>query len=106
MTYEEVLHNVFVAQIRANETLVKKNNTYNPGADKLAHWKEDSVGEINLDGQVQTLLGYADKHWRKLKAMSQHVDMYEFSEWTESLDDLCNYMRLLECLLIESKEVT
>jgi len=89
------------AETRARKLLEAKNAKYNPGHDRLAHFKEDVE---NIEEQVNTLIGYVKKHWLKLRQMSTNVDLYEISEWTESLDDMVNYMHLLECLLVDSGE--
>ena len=106
MLKERLLFLSQAASMRAFKTLVAKNDKYNTGEDKLEHFKEESEHPLALDKQLSLALTYANKHWRKLHSMSKTPRAISLEEWTESLDDLVNYMHLIECLLIESQEVT
>jgi len=91
------------AEVRARKLLEAKNAKYNPGHDRLAHFKLDNN---SISEQVSEAISLAKKHWTKIRTMSGRPDIYDMDEWTESLDDMVNYMHLIECLLVDSKEHT
>ncbi len=100
---EQTLSNkVTDAHLRSFSTLLQKNNKYNPGHDKLAHFKTDTD---SISEQVSEAISNAKKHWTKIRTMSGRPDIYDMNEWTESLDDMVNYMRLIECLLVDSGKI-
>ena len=103
MNIDKLNEVIDIATERARSTLARKNKKYNPGDNKLEHFYQDY--EI-LEVRLNIAITYAKKHWTKIRTMSGHADLYSMQEWTESLDDLVNYMHLLECLLIDSGEIT
>jgi hypothetical protein len=99
MNQVELVQTITSISLRAQKTLIFKNSAYNPGTDKLSHFKE---GNLTSQEIVSELLSHTTKHWKKVGLLkTEPIDSRPLEEWQESLDDIKNYMSLLECLLID-----
>lgn len=101
MTNEQFLAHIESSFLRRREVLIRKGRVYG-GVDRLEQFHRAAV--VQNIKSTEALVGMATKHFTVLTDMAKDPQMFTFKQWHESLDDLRNYMDLLDALVEDVKE--
>jgi len=99
MNNEQFMIEVDKAFARSKQLLMKKEEEYSEGADRLDQFYK--VAFLNTVSPAEALWGMASKHVTSVASMVKDPKMYNMKKWREKLNDLRNYTFLLEALLID-----
>ena len=102
MTNEQFMAHIHLATLRRVEVLKKKEKEYSNGKDRLEQFhRAASAQNIN---PTEALIGMATKHFTSITDMCKDPTNYTNKRWNEKLDDLRNYMDLLDALVTDINE--
>ena len=101
MTNEQFLLHIESAFLRRKELLNKKGKIYG-GKDRLEQFHRAAAAQNILP--TEALVGMATKHFTVITDMAKDPQMFTFKQWYESMDDLRNYIDLLDALVDDVKE--
>jgi hypothetical protein len=102
MTNKQFLEHLEIATARRREILKKKEKEYSNGKDRLEQfWRAGAAQNIL---PTEALVGMATKHFTSITDMAKEPTNYTGNQWNEKLDDLRNYMDLLDALVTDINE--
>ena len=87
---------------RRKEILQKKEKEYSGGRDRLEQFYRAGAAQNTLP--TEALIGMATKHFTSITDMAKDPSNYTTNQWHEKLDDLRNYMDLLDALVTDINE--
>jgi hypothetical protein len=87
------------AFVRRKEILRKKEKLYSDGRDRLEQFYRAGAAQNILP--TEALIGMAAKHFTVIADMCKDPSYFTANQWNESLDDLRNYMDLLDALVTD-----
>ena len=87
---------------RRKEILKKKEKEYSGGRDRLEQFYRAGAAQNILP--TEALIGMATKHFTSITDMAKDPSNYTTNQWHEKLDDLRNYMDLLDALVTDINE--
>jgi len=96
-----MLH-IEAATERRRVILKAKKRLYATGEDRLEQFHRAGASQNILP--TEALIGMATKHYTAITDMCKDPTNYSFNRWHEVLDDLRNYMDLLDALVTDVKE--
>jgi len=102
MTDEQFMAHIDCAFLRRKELLKKKKRFYATGEDRLEQFHR--AGSAQNIKPTEALIGMATKHYTAITDMCKSPSEFTFNRWHEVLDDLRNYMDLLDALVTDVKE--
>lgn len=102
MTNEQFMAHLEVTFIRRKELLKAKKRFYATGEDRLEQFHRAASAQNILP--TEALIGMATKHFTAITDMCKDPAQYTSHRWHEVLDDLRNYMDLLDALVTDIKE--
>lgn len=89
---------------RIQRVLVKKENEYSLGTDRLSVFKHGAG--ITEETPEQVLYGFMLKHIISVTDMVNSKATYSEELWNEKITDICNYLILLQGLLRDTGRMT
>jgi hypothetical protein len=89
---------------RIRNVLVKKAAEYNLDNDRLSVFKHAAA--LSEETPEQALYGFMLKHIISMTDMINSKQSYTKELWDEKLTDICNYIILLQGLLIDTGRMT
>lgn len=89
---------------RIRNVLVKKAAEYNLDADRLSVFKHAAA--LSEETPEQALYGMMLKHIISVTDMVNSKQVYSEELWNEKITDICNYLILLQGLLIDTGRMT
>ena len=89
---------------RIRNVLVKKAAEYNLDDDRLSVFKHAAA--LSEETPEQALYGFMLKHIISMTDMINSKQSYTKELWDEKLTDICNYIILLQGLLIDTGRMT
>jgi len=102
MTNEQFVAHVEAAYQRRKELLKVKKRFYATGIDRLEQFHR--AGAAQNIKPTEALIGMATKHFTAITDMCKDPTHFTFNRWHEVLDDMRNYMDLLDALVTDLKE--
>jgi methanogenic corrinoid protein MtbC1 len=102
MTNEEFISHNEEAYFRRVALLDIKRKVYSGNKDRLEQFHRAAAAQ-NIK-PTEALVGMATKHFTVITDMAKEPQMFTFKQWHESLDDLRNYMDLLDALVDDIRE--
>jgi hypothetical protein len=102
MTNEQFTAHIDAAYARRKELLKTKKRLYATGSDRLEQFHRAASAQ-NIK-PTEALIGMATKHFTAITDMCKDPSNFTFNRWHEVLDDLRNYMDLLDALVNDVKE--
>jgi hypothetical protein len=102
MNNEQFMFHIQSSFERRKELLKKKKQLYATGLDRLEQFHR--AGAAQNIKPTEALIGMATKHFTAITDMCKNPSDYTFNRWHEVLDDLRNYMDLLDALVTDVKE--
>ena len=102
MTNEQFITHIEEAFTRRKELLARKGKMYSGKRDRLEQF--DRAGKAQNILPTEALMGMATKHFTFIADMCKDPSNYTENQWYESLDDLRNYMDLLDTLATDINE--
>ena len=102
MTNEQFTAHLDATFARRKELLNKKKRFYATGTDRLEQFHRAAAAQNILP--TEALIGMATKHFTAITDMCKNPSEFTFNRWHESLDDMRNYMDLLDALVTDAKE--
>lgn len=82
--------------------LEQRKKQYGKGKDRLIQFKKMAMVESRLPSEIPFSL--SDKQWTALADMVKTPEQYSLGQFRAVMDDVRNYMDLLEAVLIDTKE--
>ncbi len=89
---------------RIQRVLVKKENEYSLGTDRMSVFKHGAG--ITEETPEQVLYGFMLKHIISVTDMVNSKATYSEELWNEKITDICNYLILLQGLLRDTGRMT
>lgn len=89
---------------RIQRVLIKKENEYSLGTDRLSVFKHGAG--ITEETPEQVLYGFMLKHIISVTDMVNSKATYSEELWNEKITDICNYLILLQGLLRDTGRMT
>ena len=102
MIDEQFILHIGAAFERRKELLKFKKRFYATGIDRLEQFHRAGSAQNILP--TEALMGMATKHFTALTDMCKDPENYTTKRWHEVLDDMRNYMDLLDALVTDIKE--
>jgi len=99
MNKVQFMNHIEDAFARRKELLRKKEKLYSSGKDRLEQFYRAGAAQNILP--TEALIGMAAKHFTVIADMCKDPNNYTKNQWHESLDDLRNYMDLLDALVTD-----
>jgi len=87
---------------RRKELLKRKEKEYSSGGDRLEQFYRAGAAQNILP--TEALMGMAAKHFTSIADMCKDPSNYTSNQWFGKLDDLRNYMDLLDALVTDLEE--
>ena len=103
MTNEQFTQHIESSFIRRKELLKVKKRMYATGIDRLEQFHR--AGAVQNITPTSALIGMATKHYTSITDMAKTPTNYSLKQWHEKLDDLRNYMDLLDALVTDLDSV-
>ena len=102
MTNEQFLAHIDAAFQRRKSLLEVKRKFYSGDKDRLEQFHR--AGAVQNILPTEALMGMATKHFTTITDMCKEPSNYSLNQWHEKLDDMRNYMDLLDALLNDIEE--
>ncbi len=102
MNSEQFMLHIKLATLRREVLLNKKEKEYSNGKDRLEQFHRAASAQNILP--TEALISMATKHFTSITDMCKDPTNYTSKQWHEKLDDLRNYMDLLDALITDIKE--
>ena len=102
MTNTQFLFHIQSSFDRRLALLNKKEKEYSNGKDRLEQFHR--AGAVQNIKPTEALLGMATKHFTSITDMAKDPSNFTSQQWNEKLDDMRNYMDLLDALVEDMKE--
>ena len=102
MTKVQFIAHVEDSFARRKELLKKKEKYYAGGKDRLEQFHRAGAAQNILP--TEALMGMATKHYTAIADMCKNPLEHTSGQWNERLDDLRNYMDLLDALVTDLEE--
>ena len=99
MNKVQFMNHIEDAFARRKELLRKKEKLYSSGKDRLEQFYRAGAAQNILP--TEALVEMAAKHFTVIADMSEDPNNYTKKQWLKSLDDLRNYMDLLDALVTD-----
>ena len=102
MTNEEFISHNEEAYFRRVALLDIKRKAYSGDKDRLEQFHR--AGAVQNILPTEALIGMATKHFTSITDMAKNPDNFTRKQWNERLDDMRNYMDLLDALVDDIRE--
>lgn len=102
MKNEEFLIQLELMHCRRVKLLEQKRKHYATNEDRLEQFHRAGSAQNILP--TEALIGMATKHFTAITDMAKNPTDFTFNRWHEVLDDMRNYMDLLDALVTDIKE--
>ncbi len=102
MDNEQFMAHLETTFLRRKKLLSYKGKVYGGATDRLEQFHRAASAQNILP--TEALMGMATKHFTAITDMCKDPSNYTFNRWHEVLDDLRNYMDLLDALVTDVKE--
>ena len=102
MTNEDFIAHNEIAFHRRTALLDIKRKAYSGNKDRLEQFHR--AGAVQNILPTEALIGMATKHFTSITDMAKNPDNFTRKQWNERLDDMRNYMDLLDALVDDIRE--